>query len=213
MVAVTPAKADHRYNEYGYRGYTWFATFNDYATADVTSDNCNGREVDAYQAVLDSTAGKSYMNSRWPSGIRFRRAYGHECDGTVTNSVDIRLDYRADFSTEAEHGNYGGENHSFLASSSWCDTMNSNYPCGSHPSVVHLNKARWTSDSYSHAYRQRLIMHETGHSLGLAHHCSADSIMNDGTSDCNGGAWTSTMKYLETDRKGIYNIYPDWRYN
>jgi hypothetical protein len=42
-------------------------------------------------------------------------------------------------------------------------------------------------------------MHETGHSFGLAHHCSGNSIMNDGTSGCNGGAWANINGYQATE--------------
>jgi len=55
-------------------------------------------------------------------------------------------------------------------------------------------------------------MHETGHSLGLAHHCNSDSIMNDGTSGCNGGAFTNITGYQQTDLDGIHNVYPNWMY-
>lgn len=148
------------------------------------------------------------MSDRWPSGINLSN---HRCDGVVTDSMDIKLDYDPNFATT--HGNYGGENHSQLAPSSWCAAyVGAPYPCGYHPSIVHLNRSRFTSSSYSVEYRQRLIMHETGHSLGLSHHCSSDAIMNDGTSSCNSGRWTQVMGYQATDRAGIRAIYPGWIY-
>jgi hypothetical protein len=65
--------------------------------------------------------------------------------------------------------------------------------CGSHPATVHLNYDKWNVTSTTG--RERLIMHETGHSHGLDHHCTSDSIMNDGSSTCNGGKWTAIMSY------------------
>lgn len=60
--------------------------------------------------------------------------------------------------------------------------------------------------------RQRLIMHETGHSQGLDHHCSSDSIMNKGADGCNENRWLEVMSYLATDREGIRGVYPSWQY-
>jgi hypothetical protein len=55
-------------------------------------------------------------------------------------------------------------------------------------------------------------MHETGNSIGLAHHCNSDSSMNDGTSGCNGGAFTNITGYQQTDLDGIHSIYSNWMY-
>jgi len=199
------ATADHIYDPYGLRGYLWFARYDDYAIAYVTSDRCSARETGAYDRIRNSTVGEFPV--RWPSGIRLSQ---YTCDGVVTKYVDIKLDYDPNFATT--HGDYGGQNHSTLAPSTFCAFWGAPYPCGSHPSTVHLNLSRFTSSSYSNAYRERLIMHETGHSLGLNHHCSSDAIMNSGLSDCNGGRWTSVMSYQETDRQGIRNVYPNWKY-
>lgn len=93
---------------------------------------------------------------------------------------------------------------------SFCDYWGMRHPCGSHPSTVHVNWDKWGSTS--DLGRERLIMHETGHSLGLAHHCTSDSIMNQGISTCNGGRWLEVMVYKQTDREGIRSMYPCWRY-
>ncbi len=203
--------AHHIFEKYGYRGYVWFATYEDYAIAWTTSNSCNAHEVDAYDRVEETT--KGYYGARWPSGIRMRRYEAHACDGTVNKYVDIELSYEsASNFVRSDGSTYGGYNESFLAPRSWCEIWGKVHPCGSHPSVVHLNRSRFGDSGYSNHYKRRLIMHETGHSFGLAHHCSGDSVMNDGTSGCNGGAFTNINGYQQTDRDGIHDLYPGWKY-
>ena len=208
ILLAAPANADHIYNTYPQRGYVFWASYDDNAFNYVVSDRCNDRELEAYEKVRASTVG--YFNTRWPSGVRMAR---QNCTGSVNNSTDIRLSYEpyTNFPNGTADG-YGGYNESILAPASWCAIWGASHPCGSHPSVVHLNVRKFTSASYSVAYRQRLIMHETGHSFGLAHHCTGNSIMNDGNANCNGGAWTSVMSYQLTDHEGLRNLYPNWKY-
>ena len=190
-LGTVPAAADHRYDTYGDRGYVWFAAYDDFAVAWTTSNNCNPRELEAYDRVQDTTIGE--FPQRWLSGILMSR---HRCDGRVTRNIDIQLSYEPASNFITDGGRmYGGYNYSFRAVRSWCRLWNKSWPCGSHPSVVHLNSSRFGNSPYSHHYRRRLIMHETGHAFGLAHHCSSDSIMNNGMSDCNGGAWTNINGY------------------
>lgn len=55
------------------------------------------------------------------------------CNGTVSDGTDIKLQYMTASQWNAVHTtNAGGENHSVLASSSWCNLWSMNYPCGSH---------------------------------------------------------------------------------
>ena len=205
LVLASGAFASHVYGTYGNRGYAWLARFYD-VDVWVTSDYCNQAELDAFTAVRNSTAGTTEFNDRWPSGLRMERM---SCDGVVDNTIDISLDY-SDFKVTHGGATHGGENHSTLAPSSFCAYWGHPYPCGSHPSVVHMNQPKFLNTS--DAGRRRLIMHETGHSHGLAHHCTGDSVMNDGTSGCNGGRWLVVTGYLATDRQGIRNVYPNWQY-
>ena len=62
--------------------------------------------------------------------------------------------------------------------------------------------------SAAHYAEGKTLTHETGHSLGLAHHCTSASIMNDGSSSCFGGRFGSAPGYFATDRQGISNVYP-----
>jgi hypothetical protein len=202
------AFGNHITGTYGSRGYTWLARYSDMAGGQewITSNYCTASELDGINDVRNSTAGTSEFAGKWPSGLRMNR---NDCTGTVTQYIDISLDY-SDFCVTHGCGTYGGENHSTLAPSSWCAVWGAPYPCGSHPSVVHLNKPKWLNTS--NQGRRREFMHETGHSQGLDHHCSADSIMNDGTSGCNGGRWLQVTGYLATDRQGIVNVFPGFMY-
>lgn len=202
------ATASNITGTYGSRGYTWLARYYDMSAGFevVTSNYCTLAEKDALARIRSSTAGTAEFAGRWPSGLQVIRS--DACDGLVNAYVDIALSY-SDFCATHACGTYGGENHSILAPSSWCSIWGARYPCGSHPSVVHLNKPKYLNTAS--AGRQRLIMHETGHSQGLDHHCAGDSIMNDGSSGCNGGRWLDVMGYRPTDRAGIRNVFPCWR--
>ncbi len=209
--SALPVRANHIVSTYRQRGYFIPATGTSFAIA-TTSDNCNARELAAYNRVATSTTGATWIQGRWPQGINIYRNSGDPCNGNVTRGVDIFLDYQPRATWDANHStNAGGENHSSPAPQSFCDYWRVNSPCGSHPSTVHVNWDKWgtTSD----LGKERLIMHETGHSLGLDHHCTSDSIMNQGSADCNGGRWLEVMVYKETDREGINKVYPNWRYN
>lgn len=118
----TPAVADHIYDTCRDRGYVWFAAYNDFAIADITSSNSNQRELDAYNRVDASTVDE--LPVRWPSGIRLRRSYTHDCGETVTAYVDIKFSYEpaSNFGNVDRSIIYGGYNVSFKASRSWCDT-------------------------------------------------------------------------------------------
>jgi len=131
------------------------------------------------------------------------------CDGVVDSSTDIKIAY-SDWDVTHGGSSAWGENHFVKAPQEWCDLWYAPYPCGAHPSKVHVNLNFW--NGAGNLSRERLIMHETGHSMGLGHHCNSDSIMNDATSDCNDGKWVGVMVYMSTDRDGIRSIYPRWVY-
>jgi hypothetical protein len=202
------ALGNHITGTYGNRGYTWLARYYDMSGGLewITSNYCTTSELNAIDDIRNSTAGTSQFAGKWPSGLRMLR---NDCNGQVTDFIDISLSY-SDFCVTHGCGTFGGENHSTLAPSSWCAIWGAPYPCGSHPSTVHLNKPKFLNTS--NQGRRRLIMHETGHSQGLDHHCNSDSLMNDGTSGCNGGRWLEVTGYLATDRQGILNVFPGWRY-
>ena len=205
LIVVPTALADDITGTYGTTGYQWLARDYDFATEWMSSNYCNTAELDAYDRVKNSTTTATYMSDRWPSGLQLVR---DKCDGVLATEDDILLEY-SDFCLTHSCGTYGGENHSIVATTSYCAYYSAPYPCGVR-STVHLNKPKYLDTSS--LGRQRLIMHETGHSQGLDHHCSSDAIMNQGANGCNGNRWLEVMGYLATDRQGIRAVYPNWQY-
>ena len=188
------AVANHKKGTYPTVGHLWMSGDSGYAGwLYVSSNNCNSSEINAFTKIKDSTKGMSYMTD-WKDGISMSQV---DCSGAWNNNIDIKLNYVSTHPTP-------GENFDFVNTSSYCSYWNQSYPCGVR-SQIKISKAWWSSASS--LSKQRLLMHETGHSLGLAHHCTADSVMNDGTSGCNGGKWTSVMSYQSTDRSGVNSIY------
>lgn len=186
--------ANHTKGTYPSVGHLWMSSTSGYSGLIYTSsDNCNSQETGAYTRIKNSTTGYTEMTD-WANGINMSQ---YTCTGSWNNYTDIVFDYMT-------HPGTGGENHDTVNSSSYCSFWNKSYPCGVR-STVHVDNTWWNNASANS--RERLVMHETGHSLGLAHHCTANAIMNDGTSGCNGGAWTSVMSYQSTDRTGINNVY------
>ncbi|VAW09515.1 hypothetical protein MNBD_ACTINO02-2104 [hydrothermal vent metagenome] len=171
----------------------------------IATDNCNWQQRSAFTIVKNSTDGQTYMD-RWPNGIKMQE---YVCYLSSSNYVDLSIEYK-DQQFFAQGGGYyiGGRNVPLVAPSSFCSFWNTTYPCGQRPRVE-INEDKYAANSST--YKKRLIMHETGHSLGLKHHCSGNSIMNNGASWCNGGKWTSLnpMEYWPTDRLGISQMYPD----
>ena len=130
----------------------------------------------------------------WKNGIDMRQ---HNCSGAWNNSVDIKLNYVTTLGTP-------GQNFDIKNTSSYCSYWGQSYPCGTR-SEIKIRSSWW--DAASSASRQRLIMHETGHSLGLLDYCGSDSIMNNGDTGCNSARWTSIMEYKSSDRKSINAVY------
>jgi hypothetical protein len=188
------ASADHNKGTYPSYGIMWISADKDYSGYSYfTSENCNSAETGAASRIEDSTTGTAEM-SDWDSGIQLTQ---YTCTGNWNYYTDMKFHY-------LNHPGSPGENHDDVASSAFCSFWNESYPCGMRPDV-HFDTTWWNNASQTS--RERLVMHETGHSFGLSHHCSEDAIMNDGSGGCNGGAWTSVMEYQSTDREGIDSVY------
>lgn len=195
LVPTILVLANHTKGTYPTVGHLWMSKQGGYSgLIYLTSTNCNTSETGAYNRIKTSTTGTSEM-SRWKKGIDMRQ---YTCTGSWNNYTDIKLEYLS-------HPSSPGENHDSVNSSSYCAFWGVSYPCGVR-STDHFDTTKW--NNASSLSRERLIMHETGHAFGLAHHCTSDAIMNDGTSACNGGKWTAIMQYQPTDRTGISNVYP-----
>ncbi len=166
----------------------------------VATPSSDAAFKDAFANVKGSTKGYSEMK-RWnANGINM---YVENTTSKWTQNVDIMIVLKD------RTGNSFGQNFPRAASSDFCKIWGAIYPCGQRP-TIEIDTTRWNkSTSLS---KQRLVMHETGHSHGLADYCAMDSIMNNGdssaTNSCNGGRWTAVMSYKSTDRSGINNVYP-----
>lgn len=153
--------------------------------------------VAAYAKVKSSTTGYSEMpSSIWPNGYNMIQ---NNWTGTWNNYVDIM------FTWADRTGDSVAQNYSYLEPSSWCSFWGQSYPCGNY-AIVQIDNTRWANYGTGNL-RQRLIEHETGHSVGMADYCSSDSIMNNGASNCNSGRWTAVMYYQSVDRTNTSAVY------
>lgn len=209
MGIAAPAAAHTPAGSYGGKGFHWLARYYDYAELWYVSNYCNPAEKAATAAIKASTqdaTNQREWKDRWPSGLNLFR---WKCVGTVDAKTDIKLKYlNPDPWAAAGGGNYGGWNESTAAPAEYCALWAAPYPCGTHYSYVRINKARFDS-VYSDFDRKQLIIHETGHSMGMNHHCGGDSIMSDGRSGCPG-----VVAYNAHDRLVVRDqIYPNWKYS
>lgn len=201
VLSVTSATPVNRYykkltTDSGNGGFMWMSHEKAYVGGlFVAVPSSDTAFADAFTKIKSSTKSYSEM-SRWYQGIDMH------VDNTTSswnNNVDIMV------VLANRTGDSFGQNYPKWASSDFCKIWSVTYPCGQRP-TVQIDSTRWkNSTSLS---KQRLIMHETGHSGGLADYCGMDSIMNNGLSTCNGGRWTAVMSYKSTDRTGINNVYP-----
>lgn len=187
--ATTPIKGT-----YPNKGSLWLSSDMNYSgELYMSSNNCNTQEKNAYKKVLNSTKGKSEMPDH-DDGIKMS---SYNCSGSWSNDIDILLNYVTTHPTP-------GENSDIKNPKAYCTYFDVDYPCGNRAKIK-ISKAWWNTATKTS--KERLIMHETGHSLGMGHLCSENSIMNDGTSGCNNGVWTAVTGYLPPDRRAIDAIY------
>lgn len=201
----TGADASHRKGTFPDQGLLWMSGWEGYSgNIWVSSNSCNQGELDAFAAAKSSTTGTSEM-SRWRNGMNMTQ---HRCDGVFDYASDIQIVYKDQSYFRQSDGSYiGGRNVDLAKDPNVCSYWGKPYPCGQRPQVQ-INQQKYYGASAT--YRKREILHETGHSHGLSHHCSGNSIMNDGSSSCNSGKFTSLspMVYYATDRTGISSTYP-----
>jgi hypothetical protein len=199
------ASANHHKGTFPNQGLLWTSGYEAYSgIVFISSNHCNPSENNTWTVVQNSTKGQSSM-SRWSSGLLMQ---ADRCDGVYDNWDDMQIVYKDQSYFRQSDGSYiGGRNVDTLAPSSYCAFFSKPYPCGMRPQVQ-INTNKFFANSAT--YQVRELLHETGHGNGLSHHCTSDSIMNDGSSACNGGKFTSLspLAYWATDRAGISATYP-----
>lgn len=185
-------------------GTLWMSRRENYSGLQyITSSRCPSIENTAFSTIKNSTTGTSEM-SQWTYGIRMSQ---QRCDNVWSYLMDIRITYKPQsYFYQTDTGTYiGGRNRDVEAAPEYCSYWSTWYPCGSRPNVE-INEDKFFS--HSTTYQVNELMHETGHSLGLWHHCTSASIMNDGSGGCYGGRFGGNPGYFSTDRWGINNVYP-----
>ncbi len=172
-----------------------------------SSRSYDSNHIAAYSAVKNSTRGYPEMSSTtWPNGYNMIQ---NNWTGTWNQYVDILITFQNRGLNVS-----GGETFRYAAPSSYCSIWGQSYPCGARPTIV-MNTYKWDGNSTPYyapmtsASKQRLIVHETGHAVGMMDYCSGsiDSIMNNGATTCNSGRWTAITGYKATDRSAVNSVY------
>jgi hypothetical protein len=189
-----------------YGGTLWMSGRMGYqGIVQVTSSNCNASELTMYNNVKSTTTGKPEMTP-WANGIRFSR---YRCDNVWDYTADLRISYKAQSYFDQGGGVYiGGRNVDVEAAPDYCHYWNTSHPCGGRPNVE-INQVKYANGSAT--YQESELEHETGHGLGLSHHCTGPAVMNNGSSGCPDGyqgRFGSAPGYFATDRQGINSVYP-----
>jgi len=205
---ATPAGAHQipMHSAYPNHGWHWLAR-NTEAQLWVSSERCHAAEQMAWDRIQNTTDGSaSEFRGAWPSGLDLSQA---RCDGQVTRSIDIVLDYMSESEWfAAGHGNYGGHVHSSIATEAYCSYWGLSHPCGLHPSRIHIRRVRFNNYSGGDTTRRNFLIHESGHSLGFTDYCGVDAVSNYGATNCSlPSGWVSIDRQEMRD-----HIYPNWRY-
>lgn len=111
--------------------------------------------------------------TEWPTGMDLTQQpqdSSGDClaTGTINQNSDIHLDWktRSQWYDDLNRDDYGAVTTSTLGSQNWCDIWDVSYPCGIHISRIELNEFRF-DNHYSDAYGTKVLVHESGHSMGF----------------------------------------------
>jgi hypothetical protein len=199
---ITAVYATPIYGDYPYQGIFKMSLNKtvDRGEIGMSSNVYDSQILNAYSRVRNSTTGYSEMpSSIWPNGYNMQQ---NNWSGQWNMYVDTLL-----YFTYRGPNESAGQIYRSLAGSDFCAIWGQSYPCGMR-STIEIDTYRWYgSYANSPSLKQRLIMHETGHAIGMKDYCSQDSIMNDGTPSCNSGRWTAVMDYKSTDRSAVNSVY------
>lgn len=175
--------------------------------------------MNAYSSVRSSTTGYTEMsNTVWSKGFNMVPI---NWTGTWNQNVDIMVNFE-----DRGEKKSSGETFRVLVPMGFCNLWGAIYPCGMRPTIT-INTYKWDGNSannytpMSSTSKKRLIMHETGHAVGMKDYCLEDSIMNNGANDPNTGAicnpvfngsknvpkWTQITGYKATDRSVVNSVY------
>ncbi|WP_372734318.1 hypothetical protein [Nocardioides sp.] len=190
MGSLDVATANHEISQHikgsypnvGYQGIAGLG----YGGVRFSSDRCKPQEdnfVADFDAQLEGYLGgkPGQYGGAWPNGIRAVRDVASPC---VTSSITSSTDFHWDFMTASEwaaaghSAGYTGHSHSDIALSSWCAARNVSYPCGYHPTRIHINEPKYAA--YTKAYKTQFFLHESAHGMGFRDYCGHDSVSNNG---------------------------------
>lgn len=197
--AVAFAATPHK-GTYPNEGFLWMSAQKSYSGLLEVAASAYAPDLDYTWPLIRSSTQSSSEMARWPAGIRMST---NNWSGTWNANVDILIYFTTRYTNPNNQSE--GQNYPLLAFPDYCAYWGVSYPCGQRP-TVEIHTPWWNTASTQN--RERIVMHETGHSGGLYDYCPIDSIMNNGLSNCNPGRWLQVMSYLSTDRQGISNVYP-----
>jgi hypothetical protein len=160
----------------------------------------------AADKIRSSTKGLSDMPiTFWPKGYDLVPISWNNTASTWTSYTDIMFTW-ANRGTDS-----GGQTYPEKPSSAFCTFWKQTTYCGWRQRIQ-FDNTKWANASSTS--KQRYVLHETGHAVGMKDYCTVDSIMNNGaqptttSSGCNSGKWTAVMSYQPTDRAAVKSIYP-----
>jgi len=210
LLAAAPAAV--ALSTYPQKGFLWLRYYSN-GELWVSSTNCNNWELSAFDKIRTSTAGTTQFAGHWPQGLKLIQK---RCDGVVRDSTDIKIIYVKFTDQHPQYTEAWGDNHSDRAPEEWCRMFGKRYPCGTHIARVHIDSNDWNDSGRSAAWREHLLSHETGHSVGMPHHCfdesgnPEDSIMNTPLGEgsaCTSANWNDVIGYQAVDRARVVTIH------
>lgn len=156
------------------------------------ADNRWNNMVIARNQSVYSTVGQPELGD-WPSGLQMSNP---GCNVSPGAHDSFTVWY---YNTQTGTGGY--TLHAQAPQSS-CTSIGLSWPCGDWAVMVEVQKSYW--DNASDENRQRLLLHEWGHSWGRGDACYSEASHTHNGADCS---WPSAMGYQVVDRQALFAIY------